>query len=182
MKSKHPKKAEKLKAHLNPTTRAKLIKIEEEYDVTERKKKLATASKSFHDTDEIVCEVLTGNDTVYSPGLLPGVVSLQALVRGSISRKSIVIQSSKREEEISSASKAPASATGSGPFTSAASSLFRKVTVESESSGAKHVVAVPPVKTVVPQSQPKIPEQTYQTTRYTIAMICVFPVDQLFYC
>ena len=51
LKSKFPKRAEKLKAHLQVPIRAKLTKMEEEHDIVERKKKLQSSSQSLADQD-----------------------------------------------------------------------------------------------------------------------------------
>ena len=152
LKSKFPKRAEKLKAHLQVPIRAKLTKMEEEHDIVERKKKLQSSSQSLADQDTGDADGVgraLGDDLP----ILPGVVSLQALVRGSIARQSISAPGTSRGED---AQKKPAS--------SAASSLFRKVAVENEHHGTRPTTVPHVHKHIVPPDVSSKPSASTPST------------------
>lgn len=143
LKSKFPKRAEKLKAHLQVPIRAKLSKMEDEHDVVERKKKLQASTQSLAETG-------LAEDTQ----MIPGVVSLQALVRGSITRQSISAPGASRGED---AQRKPAN--------SAASSLFRKVAVENEHHGTRPTTVPHMHKHIVPPAASSKPSVSTPSTR-----------------
>ena len=149
LRVKNLKRADRLKAHLQVPVRNKLVKVEEEYDLEEKRKKLH--AQSFTDLDETISDVLLGNEesgsSVNTSNLLSGVVSLQALVRGSITRRSFADQN--LEPSLPKA-----------PTTSSVSGLFRKVAVENEHAGV-HVNVAPPVhKNIVPPVVPGLQSDT----------------------
>jgi hypothetical protein len=150
-KSKHPKRAEKLKAGLTPTVRAKLAKAEEEYDNAEKRKKVPGSTR-----DADIGELVDSSEQDGPAVPISAVVSLQALVRGSIARKSIggaPRQTASQPPARPEAAPAPPSAFGANPSSgqkSAAKSLFRSVVGESEQFGISHKQPVVPAASTAP--------------------------------
>lgn len=129
LKSKFPKRAEKLKAHLQVPIRIKLSKMEDEHDAAEGKRQMASSVCSQAESKQF------GGEPQSMDAVPSGLVSLQALVRGSITRQSM--SGSSREAPV--------------PRASAVSSLFRKVAVTDEQHGTHATLGVPHVhKNIVP--------------------------------
>jgi hypothetical protein len=155
LKVKHIRRADKLKAHLQVPIRAKLAKMEEEHDLAEKKKKkLNSSAQSLTELDEETAmdDSLfasaggsAGGSTINTSSLLTGVVSLQAVVRGSMSRGQ---SKGLLEDAETGAAGEPAPSAAPAPATkSSLSGMFRKVAIEDEHSGVKASTsyAPPPV-------------------------------------